>query len=416
MKLFHLSDLHLGKRVYEFSMIDDQKFILNQILDAAAREKPDAVLISGDIYDKSVPPAEAVELFDGFLTELAENNTDVFVISGNHDSAGRIAFGSRLMERSGVHIARAYDGQVQCCAMEDPLGPVRIYLLPFLRPADVRRFFPDDEIVTYNDALRTAVRAIAPDKNERNVLLAHQFVTGASRSESEDISVGGIDNVDVSVFDDFDYVALGHIHSPQNIRRGTLRYCGTPLKYSFSEAGQVKSITVVELGEKSGRRKASGGAAVCDEAADCSEARERSVNGDGGVEQDGCVSVRTLPLVPEHDLIEIRGSFEELTERSYYQERGYDACYLHITLTDEDEIPDAVGRLRIIYPLLMKLDYDNARTRRSAVIDVDERTEDQLPGELFEELFTKQNNREMSQNQKKILDSLIEKIWDGDES
>ena len=389
MKLFHLSDLHLGKRVYEFSMIGDQRYILKQILDAAEREKPDAALIAGDVYDKTVPPAEAVELFDEFLVALAEKGIEVFVISGNHDSAERIAFGSRLMDRSGVHIAQAYDGQIQRRTLEDAYGPVNIYMLPFLRPADARRFFSESEIVTYNDALKTAVRALGPDKNERNVLLAHQFVTGASRSESEDISVGGIDNVDASVFDDFDYVALGHIHSPQSILRETLRYCGTPLKYSFSEAGQEKSVTVVEIGEKSGG---------------------------GGAEPAGCVTVRALPLIPEHDLIEIRGSFEELTERSFYDGSGYDTCYLHITLTDEDEIPDAVGRLRLIYPLLMKLDYDNTRTRRHSVIDVDESTEERSPAELFEELFYKQNNREMSENQKNILDSLIEKIWGGEES
>ena len=228
MKLLHLSDLHLGKRVKDFSMLEDQQYILAEILRIAGEEAPDAVLIAGDVYDKSVPPAEAVELFDDFLVRLSRLNTQVFVISGNHDSPERVAFGGRLMDSSGIHLSPVYSGQVQPLSLTDPFGTVDFYMLPFLKPAHVRRFFPDSEISSYTDALRTAIGQMPVDPSRRNVLITHQFVTGAQRSDSEDISVGGTDNVDASVFDAFDYVALGHIHGPQHVGRETVRYCGTP--------------------------------------------------------------------------------------------------------------------------------------------------------------------------------------------
>ena len=250
MKLIHLSDLHLGKRVNEFSMLEDQAFILQEILRIIDEEQPQAVLLAGDIYDKSVPSGEAVQLFDGFLWELSSRKLQVFVISGNHDSPERLSFGGRLMEGSGIHLSPVYSGKVEPVVLEDAYGPVNVYLLPFLKPAHVRRYFPEEESGTYTEALGKAVEALEIHKEQRNVLVTHQFVTGASRSDSEEISVGGSDNVDASVFDDFDYVALGHIHGPQNIGSPRIRYCGTPLKYSFSEVGQQKSVTVAELTEK----------------------------------------------------------------------------------------------------------------------------------------------------------------------
>ena len=250
MKLIHLSDLHLGKRVNEFSMLEDQQYILTEILQIIDREKPDGVMIAGDVYDKSVPSAEAVALLDDFLVRLAKRDLQVFLISGNHDSPERMAFGGRLMAQSGVHLAPVYDGKVSPITLTDNYGPVNLYLLPFLKPAHVRRCFPEREILTYTDALAAAIEAMGVDPAQRNVLVTHQFVTGAARCDSEEISVGGTDNVDVSVFEPFDYVALGHIHGPQQVGRETVRYCGTPLKYSFSEAKHQKSVTVVELGEK----------------------------------------------------------------------------------------------------------------------------------------------------------------------
>lgn len=378
MKLIHLSDLHLGKRVNEFSMLEDQQYILTEILQIIDREKPDGVMIAGDVYDKSVPSAEAVALLDDFLVRLAKRDLQVFLISGNHDSPERMAFGGRLMAQSGVHLAPVYDGKVSPITLTDEYGPVNLYLLPFLKPAHVRRCFPEREILTYTDALAAAIEAMGVDPAQRNVLVTHQFVTGAARCDSEEISVGGTENVDVSVFGPFDYVALGHIHGPQQVGRETVRYCGTPLKYSFSEAKHQKSVTVVELGEK------------------------------------GAVSVRTVPLTPMRDLAELRGTYEELTFRGFYDGTSYPRDYVHITLTDEEDIPDAVSKLRIIYPNLMKLDYDNKRTRAGIIL---EGAEDQQhsPLELLEEFYEKQNGQPMGEEQRAFAKSLMERIWEEDE-
>lgn len=376
MKLIHLSDLHLGKRVKDFSMLEDQEYILAEILRVTAAESPDAVLIAGDVYDKSVPSAEAVELFDDFLVRLSRLDTQVFVISGNHDSPERLAFGGRLMDRSGIHLSPVYSGQVQPIYLTDRFGAVNIYMLPFLKPAHVRRFFPDSEISSYTDALRTAIGQMSVDASERSVLVTHQFVTGAERSDSEDISVGGTDNVDVSVFDPFDYVALGHIHGPQHIGREAVRYCGTPLKYSFSEAGHQKSVTVVELAEK------------------------------------GNVIIRTVPLTPLRDMREIRGTYMELTARSFYGSFPKDD-YLHITLTDEEDKLNALDNLRTIYPNLLQLDYDNKRTRSGGVsLESVDGLQRRSPLQLFAEFYEQQNGQPMSEEQEHCIQSLIEEIWE----
>ena len=384
MKLIHLSDLHLGKRVNEFSMIEDQQHILAQILDIIDAEQPQAVLIAGDVYDKPVPSAEAVQLFDRFLSNLAERRVQVFIISGNHDSAERIAFGAKLMDASGIHLSPVYSGTVEPLVLQDEYGLVFFRMLPFVKPAHVRRFYPDAEIETYTDALRTAVEHMEVDRTQRNVLLTHQFVTGAGRSDSEEISVGGADNVDAAVFETFDYVALGHIHRPQNMEGERIRYCGTPLKYSFSEASHEKSVTVVELGAKSGEG-----------------------------EEYAQLQLRTVPLKPVHDLREIRGTYMELSAREYYLGMAADD-YLHITLTDEEDVPDAIGKLRIIYPNLMKLDYDNTRTRESRNLTLADDVETKSPLELFGTFYELQNNQPMSPQQTELISSLIEKIWEDD--
>ena len=375
MKLIHLSDLHLGKRVNEFSMLEDQAFILKQILEIADREKPDGVLLAGDLYDKPVPPAEAGGLLDWFLTELSVRKIAVFAISGNHDSAERIAFGSRLMGDRGVFLSPVYDGTVEKVEMQDEYGTVCVYLLPFLKPAVVRSVWKHkaDQIRTYDDALRMVVSSIPSDPSQRNLLVSHQFVTGASRCESEEIFVGGLDNIDVSMFDAFDYVALGHIHSPQHIGRETVRYCGTPLKYSFSEAGQQKSITVVELKEK------------------------------------GDISISTIPLRPLRDLRKIKGTYLEVTARDFYAGTNT-SDYLQITLTDEEDIPDGLQKLRIIYPNLMRLEYDNRRTRENQEILQVQAMEEKSELELFEEFYELQNNQPMSQEQRDFSRELIQKL------
>ena len=379
MKLIHLSDLHLGKRVNDFSMLEDQQYILAEILQIIDREEPDGVLIAGDVYDKSVPSAEAVALLDDFLVRLSKRELRIFVISGNHDSPERMAFGGRLMERSGVHLAPVYDGRVEPVVLTDQYGPVKLYLLPFVKPSHVRRCFPEREIATYTDAVAAAIEAMGVDTTVRNVLVTHQFVTGAARCDSEELSVGGTDNVDAAVFDPFDYVALGHIHGPQQVGRETVRYCGTPLKYSCSEAGHKKSVTVVELGEK------------------------------------GAVTIRTIPLKPLRDLVELRGTYEELTLRAFYEGTSYPRDYIHITLTDEEDIPDAVGKLRIIYPNLMKLDYDNKRTRAGIHLEGAEDVQQKSPLELLEEFYSSQNGQPMSEEQRAFARDMMERIWEEDE-
>lgn len=376
MKFIHLSDLHIGKRVNEFSMYEDQEYILAEIIKIIDSEKPDAVLIAGDVYDKSIPPSDAVKMFDSFLYMLSKRNLQVFVISGNHDSPERLSFGSRLIEKSGVHLSPVYNGHVEPIKMEDEYGEVNIYMLPFVKPANVRRFFDDREIVSYTDAVNAAISEMSVNSNSRNVLITHQFVTGANRTESEEISVGGTDNVDVSVFDDFDYVALGHIHRPQNCLSERVRYCGTPLKYSFSEANDKKSVTVVELKEK------------------------------------GSLEVYTADLVPKHEMREIKGKYEEITAKSFYENTTYQTDYMHITLTDEEDIPDGVGKLRSIYRNLMKLDYDNKRTRSNAHITGAENVEEKSPLELFSDFYELQNNQPMSDEQREYISSLIESIWE----
>ncbi|MGM9605311.1 MAG: exonuclease SbcCD subunit D [Faecousia sp.] len=369
MKLIHLSDLHLGKRLNEFSLGEDQEYILNQILEIVERENPDALVIAGDVYDKAVPSVEAVALFDEFLVRLSRLRLHVFVISGNHDSPERIAFGSRLLDASGIHLSPVYSGSVEPVTLEDEFGPVHFYLLPFVKPLHVRRFFPEEPTDTYTQALATAVGHMNLDEGARNILVTHQFVTGASRSDSEETSVGGADNVDSAVFGAFDYVALGHIHSPQHCGSEKIRYCGTPLKYSFSEAKDEKSVTVAELKGK------------------------------------GNLTIRTVPLKPLHELVELRGSFEELTAQG--ENTPWRKDYVHLTLTDEEDIPDAVGKLRLLYHGLMKLDYDNARTRSNAEITGADVQRSRSPLELFADFYELQNNRPMTAEQLVFLEELI---------
>lgn len=375
MKLIHLSDLHIGKRVNEISMIEDQAHILQEILEIIDNENADAVLIAGDVYDKSVPSAEAVMLFDDFLCRIAERDLPVLIISGNHDSPERLAFGNRLMENRGIHISPVYNGEITPITLSDDHGKIHFWLLPFVKPAHVRRYYPDEGIESYTDAIQVAVQKMEIDKSARNILLTHQFVTGATTCESEEISVGGSDNVDVSIFADFDYVALGHIHGPQNIGSDRIRYCGTPLKYSFSEANHKKSVTIVEFGKK------------------------------------GDLQIRTVPLLPKHDLREIRGTYQDLTAKCNYDGTAVDD-YLHIILTDEEDIPEAMNRLRVIYPNLMKLTYDNTRTRSNNLIDSVEDLERKSPLELLDELYELQNNQPMSEVQRAYAQELIESIWE----
>ncbi len=379
MKFIHLSDLHIGKRVNEYSMLEDQEYILAQILDAIDNAGAEVVIIAGDIYDKSVPSAEAVELFDDFLCKLAKRGLSTFVISGNHDSPERIAFGSRLMTASKIYMSPVYNGKTEPVVLTDEFGEINVYMLPFIKPANVRRFYPDTEIHSYTDAVETAIANMNVDTEKRNVIVTHQFVTGADRTESEEVSVGGTDNVDVSVFDAFDYVALGHIHRAQKCTKETVRYSGTPLKYSFSEANDKKTMTIVTIGEK------------------------------------GSVSLDFTELKPLRDLKEIKGNYNDIMRKSFYEGTNYENDYMHITLTDEEDIPDAIGKLRTVYKNLMKLDYDNKRTRSNSVIESDFDAETKSPFTLFSEFYLLQNNSELNEKQKEFMSGLIEEIWESEQ-
>jgi len=447
MKFLHISDLHLGKRVNEFSMMEDQKYILDRILAIAEEEQTDGVLVAGDIYDKAVPSAEAVQVFDRFLTGLVERGNKVFAVSGNHDSAERIAFGARLMQGRGVYFSPVYDGRIEKISLSDEYGELFVYLLPFIKPAVVRHVLEREQMEgqpknsqeerkppesgqeerkrseggqeerkrlesdqekrkqseggqeerkrlesdqekrkqsesgqeerkqpeSYQEAVKLAVQRMRVNPEERSLLVAHQFVTGAGRCDSEEIVVGGLDNVDVEVFDRFDYVALGHIHSPQWVGRETVRYCGTPLKYSFSEAEQEKSVTVVEFKEK------------------------------------GRVELRTVPLKPLHDLRRIRGTYMEVMSKKFYQNTDTED-YVQITLTDEEDVPDGLQRLRSVYPNLMSLEYDNNRTRQSQAVEAVKDMERKSELELFGEFYELQNNQSMSGEQMEFVQHLVESL------
>jgi exonuclease sbcCD, D subunit len=376
MKIMHLSDLHLGKRVNEFSMLEDQIYILNEIINIIDEQKPKVIILAGDIYDKPIPTAEAVEIFDNFLYKLSKRNIYVFIISGNHDSAERIAFGSRLFDKSGIYLSPVYNGKISPICIDDKYGKVNFYMLPFIKPVHVRRFFPDAEVYTYTDGLSTVISDMHIDTAQKNILITHQFVTGSSRTESEDVSVGGSDNVDADIFKDFDYVALGHIHRSQSCSSEYIRYCGTPLKYSFSESKDIKSITMLDIKEK------------------------------------GNIKLDFIPLTPLRDMVEIKGSYNELMLKSFYENTSLTDDYVHITLTDEEDIPDVITKLRVVYKNIMKLDYDNQRTKKSSEINLINDMDSKSPLELFDTFYELQNGKHLSDTQRVFLKNIIEEIWE----
>ncbi len=370
MRFLHLGDLHIGKRVNGFSMLAEQRHVLQQILDMVHNEQPQAVLLAGDVYDKPQPTAEAVRLCDWFLTALSAAGVTVLVIPGNHDSAERLAFAAGLLQGQGVYIARPFDGLPERVELWDEAGAVDFWLLPFLKPALVRRCFPEEELPTYNDAVGRVMREVVLTPGRRNVLVMHQLITGAAVCDSEELAVGGLDNVDLGWFHAFDYVALGHLHSAQQVGRPSVRYAGSPLKYSFSEARQKKSAALVDMAA------------------------------------DGTVDVRLLPLIPLHDLREVRGSFAAMMEGRPCED------YLHVTLTDEDDVLEALPRLRQVYPNLMKLDYDNQRTREQRRVELAVAVAGRSPLELFAEFYELQNNQRLSAAQEALLRGLMEEIWE----
>lgn len=377
MKFIHISDLHLGLRLFEYSMLEDQRHILDEIVKIVDRERPDGLIIAGDVYDRPVPPAEAVALFDGFLSSVRELGTLIFIIYGNHDSPERLAFASSALRDGGLHLSPVYDGSVKPVTLRDGFGELCLWLLPYIKPATMRHLFPDEECASHNDAVGKAISNLPIDRSKRNLLVTHQYVTGAARcgadelyGGSEESVVGGADNVDAELFEPFDYVALGHLHGPQEPARGRVRYCGTPLKYSFAEAAQKKSATMVELREK------------------------------------GAVLIRTLPLLPRRDLRLLHGGYDELMLRKNYEGTATDD-YLYIVLTDEEPRYDAIGGLRTVYPNIMRVVYENAAALNAGETELEYTTEQRSEIDIIEEFFSLQNGRALSEEQRSLAERLI---------
>lgn len=429
MRFIHLSDLHIGKRVNDFPMYEDQEYVLKQVIDVIKNNNIDGVIIAGDIYDKAVAPAEAVALYDRFITSLSYLDIPVFIISGNHDNAQRLSFASDILKKSDIYIASVFEGKLEKVTMHDKYGEINIYMLPFIRPATVKRYMVEDvskvnnektdkaitdnimnydekkisedenditdniinkqkadtaqedkTIFTYTDAVKWVIDNTDIDSSKRNIIIAHQFVTGAVTCDSEELSVGGLDNVEASVFDAFDYVALGHIHGPQTVSRDTIRYCGSLLKYSFSEINHNKSITIADIKGK---------------------------HPDGGCD----IEISTFPVIPLHNMRHIKGSYSEITDRSSYINTCL-ADYMYITLTDEEDIFDAIGKLRSIYPNIMKLDYDNTRTRNQSYVLCDNNAIYKSPVEITDDFYEIQNGQAMSEEQRGYLSDIARQIWE----
>ncbi len=373
MRIIHTSDLHLGKKVHEYSMIEDQAFILDRIIDNVKRQEADALIISGDIYDKSLPSEAAINLLNDFLTGLSEMGLPVFIIPGNHDSADRLSFGNWLMAKSSVFIQGPYTGKIRPNYLHDEFGKLAIYSLPFIRPSAIKSFFPDRRVDSYEDAVRLCIEDMDIDRSIRNIIMAHQFVTGASRTDSEILSLGGTDSISPSLFKDFDYVALGHIHRPQKMGADHIRYSGSPLKYSISEQDDKKSLVQIDLLDK------------------------------------GNIELSFLPLKPLRDLREIRGKYDQILLKDNYKNTNTDD-YVHIVLKDELEVPNAMANLSLVYPHILKLDYDNLRSRTESKVKSLSAIEKRSEMDLLREFYLGQNGVEMSTYQEDLSISIFKEI------
>ncbi|MBS4900126.1 MAG: exonuclease SbcCD subunit D [Clostridiales bacterium] len=371
MRFAHLSDLHLGIRLYGVKMIDEQRYILNEIADILKNEKPDGLLLSGDIYDRPVPPEEAVELFDSFLSKVHQLGIDIYITSGNHDSPERLSFGTKLLNSAGVYVAGKYEGMLTKVSKTDEYGEINIYMLPFIKPSYISEYDEEKTGCTYEEAVRKAVSTNIPDTGKRNIIMAHQFLTGSSRMDSDEVLVGYVDMVGADIFDNFDYAAMGHLHKAHSVGRTTVRYCGSPLKYSFSESNNIKTITIVELREK------------------------------------GRVDIREIPLTPKHDVRKVKGIYEELLT-------GNSEDYLHITLSDEDPVKYAYNNLRQRYPNLLTIEYESSAKARGT-LKSSTMTDEKSPIEIFEDFFRRQSGKEMDEEQIKLVKEVIDEVYGGDE-
>lgn len=375
MKFFHLSDLHIGKQLHLYSLKEEQKAVLNEIIQYAEKEKPQAIVIAGDVYDKSVPSAEAVAVFDEFIRNLSELSLKIFVISGNHDSPERLEFAGSLLEKQGLYIAGLppvkETDRIKKVVLCDEEGEVCFWLLPFLKPSYVRGIFPEKENLSYTEAVKMLLEREEMDLSVRNVLVTHQFFTASGkepfRSDSETVYVGGAGNVDVSAVQNFDYVAMGHIHKAQYVGEERFRYCGTPLKYSAGESGDTKTLTAVTLGKK----------------------------GEG-------IKIETLPLQPMRDVQQLKGRFEELIRLGTED-------YVSLTLTDEKMPYQPREQLEKVFPNILELKVENTRTNReiSGFLKEAEQAE---PCVLFENFYEEIHGISMTEEERQLVREILEKV------
>ncbi len=373
MRLLHLGDLHIGKSLGEFDLIEDQRFILEEVLDIAKEKAVDAVLIAGDVYDKRIPSEMAVNLLDEFICKLSERHISTYIISGNHDSDDRLNFGSTLFQNSGIYISSRFNGKMDKYVLEDEAGPVNIYLLPFVKASQVRYFYPEDEIETYDDAVRTVIEHAGIDFAKRNVLVAHQFVAGnedphIAGSENVSVqSVGLVEKIGYGTFEEFDYVALGHIHSPQRIGRDYIRYSGSLLKYSLSEVNNEKSVPIVTIGQK------------------------------------GETDIELIPLKPKRNLRHIKGTMEQLLDKGNIKDAD---DFIYVTLTDENVINDAMSIFQQYYPNTVKLDYDNEHTRELERIEIATIADNKSFRELISDFYVQMYGTEIGEEELQIMESV----------
>ena len=385
MKILHLSDTHFGKSVNGFSMIEEQSYVNDLIFELVRKENPDVILISGDVYDRTNPPVEAVKLFDDMMTEFHKMNKKVVMISGNHDSAERLSQYSEIIEADGIYNRTVFDGAPEKIVLADEFGEVNFYALPFFRISDVNRVY-DQDFDDYTDAFSYLVDKMNIDTSKRNILLCHQFVAGSTLSESE-TSVGGVDFIAKEAFEVFDYVALGHIHRAQSFNDGRVRYCGTLLKYASNEAGHTKSITFLSIGDKKAGEK------YCD------------------------IDINTVDVKPLHDMQKRVGTFGDLMNADTDENGIVTEDYVFVTLLDDNYVEDAIGSLRKLYPRIMNVEYDfrsktsNDNVNISSAADVKEKSPEEIFGELY---AMTHRDSEMNEEQKKILSDVIKDIWRDD--
>ena len=377
MKILHLADLHIGKIIFEQSLLEDQEYMLNKIIEKIKEENIDAILIAGDVYDRSIPQADAIDLLDRFLNILIkELKKKVFIIAGNHDSKERLGFGNKIFENEGLFISSKYEGKIKKVELQDEYGKLNIYMLPFIKPIEVKKYF-DDESLSYDETIKKIIEKEDIDESQRNIILTHQFVTAigeeVERTESEVLTLGGTDNVDISNYNKFDYVAIGHVHRPQRIGRDTARYAGTMLKYSFSEVNHKKTMPIIDFKEK------------------------------------GNIDIKLVELKPLRDMREIKGPIEKLLE-NYEEENAND--YIRAIITNEEPVYDAIGQLRRIYPNVLKLEVQNSKILSNIEFKTEnlQKVKSKSEVELFNEFYKFQNNIELNVEQKNLIQEVVKEI------